>query len=314
MKHSHLIAVFVFVWWAAALAATSGAPPDYTLGIDDQVVIHVVDLPDIPDKPFRVDPSGNVDLPLLGLVHAAGLTPDQFKAAVRSAAGKYISDPQVSVNVSQYESQTVSVVGAVNKPGVHPLAGPKRLIEILSDAGGLRPDAGAEIRITREIAEGAIPLPDARKDLSGDFTVAVLDTDKLMNAGIPRENIYVRPHDVISVARADLIYVLGEVKKAGGFPVLSRESVTVLKAVSLAEGMEHTAAGKNARILRAAVDGGPKTEIPVNVDKILAGKDPDVELKANDILFIPNNVPRSVALRTAEAALTIGTGIVIWRR
>jgi polysaccharide export outer membrane protein len=316
---SYRLAAGVFAQTLLAAGLLHAAPTgdqsgnNYILGIDDQVVIHIVDLPDIPDKPFRVDPSGSVDLPLLGPVHAAGLTPGQFRDAVKNVAVKYISDPQISVNVAQYQSHTVSVVGAVNNPGVHPLAGPKRLIEILSEAGGLRPDAGSEIRITREISQGEIPLPDARKDLSGEFTVAILETDKLMNAGIPRDNIYVRPHDVISVTKADLIYVLGDVNRAGGFPLESRENASVLKAVALAQGLERTAAAKNARILRASVDGGPKKEIPVNIDRILSGKAPDVEMRANDILFVPNNVMRSVALRTAEAALAVSTGIVIYR-
>ncbi len=308
--------------FATALLAASflcAAPTDaptadgYIIGIDDKLTIRIVDLPDIPDKPFRVAPSGCVDLPLLGSVRAAGLTPAQFKDAVATAAKKYISDPAISVNVAEYQSQMVTVIGSVTNPGSHPLAGPKRLLEVVSDAGGLRPDAGSTIRITREIQWGKIPLPDARMDLSGEFSVAELDVEKLMNAGIPRDNIYVRPHDVISVSKAELIYVLGQVKRAGGFPLTSRSSVSVLKALSLAEGWQPNAAPKKSIILRPAADGGPKSEIAVNLDKILSGKAPDVEMRANDILYIPNNVPRSIALRTAEAALQVGTGIAVWR-
>jgi polysaccharide export outer membrane protein len=308
----------LFLFAPVACGASDALPPavatvdDYVIGIDDQVLIRIVDLPDVPDKPFRVDPSGSIDLPLLGPVHAADLTLSKLKQAVATAAGKYITDPQISVNVVEYHSQPVSVIGAVNNPGVHSLAGPKRLIEVLSEAGGLRADAGSTIRITREMKWDQIPLPNTRLDAGGQYSVAELDTDKLMNAGMPRDNILVRPHDVISVGKAELVYVMGNVRKAGGFTLASRGDISVLKALSLAEGPDHTASTKNARILRPAADGVPEQNIPVDVAKILAGKARDVPMRANDVLYIPNNAPKSIALRSAEAALQIGTGLAIY--
>ncbi len=317
MGYPSVAGVFAAAWLAASVLAAGPKDvqrgDDYIIGIDDKIVIRIVDLPDVPDKPFRVNPSGFVDLPLLGPVRAAGLTPEQFKEAVGVAAKKYMSDPDISVNVAEYQSQMVTVVGAVTNPGSHPLAGPKRLLEVLSDAGGLRPDAGATIKITRESKWGTIPLPDVRMDLSGEFSVAELNSDKLMNAGIPRDNIYVRPHDVISVSKAELIYVLGQVKRAGGFPLTSQTNMSVVKALSLAEGWQPNASPKKSILLRPSLDGGPKTEIAVNFDAILHGKSPDIDMRANDVLYIPNNVPHSIAVRSAEALLQMGTGIAVWR-
>jgi polysaccharide export outer membrane protein len=308
--------IFAFLFMLippAGMASDTTAPlDDYIIGVDDQVLIRIVDLPDVPDKPFRVNPAGSIDLPLLGPVHAADFTTTQLREAVAAAAAKYISDPQISVNVVEFHSQQVSVIGAVNSPGVHSLAGPKRLLEVLSEAGGLRADAGSTIRITREMKWDKIPLPDARLDAGGQFSVAELDTDKLMNAGMPRDNIFVRPHDVISVTKADLVYVMGNVRKAGGFSMSSRENISVLRALSLAEGPDHTASTRNARILRPAADGRPEQNIPVDVSKMLEGKAPDVPMRANDVLYIPNNAPKSIALRSAEAALQIGTGLAIY--
>jgi polysaccharide export outer membrane protein len=308
------VLVSLFLCAALEYAGAAAVPPgdDYIIGIDDQVLIRIVDLRDIPDKPFRVDPSGSIDLPLLGPVHAADLTPGQLKEGLAAAAAKYILDPQISVNIVEYHSQPVSVIGAVNTPGVHSLTGPKRLIEVLSEAGGLRPDAGSTIRITRDIKWEAIPLPGTRMDAGGQFSVAELDTDKLMNFGMPRDNILVRPHDVISVSKAELIYVMGNVKKAGGFSLASRENISVLKALALAEGPDHTASVKNSVILRPASDGAKEQSIRVAIDKMLLGKAPDMPMRANDVLYIPNNAPKSIALRTAEAALQIGTGLAIY--
>lgn len=288
--------------------------PDYVLGVDDQIIVQIQDLPDIPDKPFRIAPSGSVDLPLLGTVKAAGLTVPEFRIALGTSASRYIADPHVSVNVTEYQSQPVSVMGAVNTPGVRTLSGPKRLLEVISMAGGLRPDAGGIVRITRESAWGQLPIADARTDVSGRYAMAEIDVEALTSGKDPSANILVRPHDVISVSKAELVYVLGEVKKAGGFPILARERMTVLKAVSLAEGLDHSASAKSSKILRPAQDGVAKIEIPVNIQRILEGKDPDMPLRPDDTLFVPNNVPHSVAVRAAEAALQIGTGLVIWRR
>jgi polysaccharide export outer membrane protein len=300
---------------AGSSAQPSGSPQsEYVLGIDDQLTVRIQDLPDIPDKPYRVAPSGSVDLPLLGTVRAAGLTVPQFKTAVADIAGKYIADPQVSVNVTEYQSQPVSVMGAVNGPGVRSLSGPKRLLEVISMAGGLRPDAGGVVRITRESAWGELLVPGARTSLSGEYSMAEIDLEALISGRDPSVNILVRPHDFVSVSKAELLYVLGEVKKAGGFPISSKDNMTVLKAISLAGGLERSAAPKSARIIRPAQDGAAKTEISVNIQRILDGKNPDLAMRAEDTLFVPNNVPHSIGVRAAETALQVGTGIVIWRR
>jgi polysaccharide export outer membrane protein len=135
-----------------------------------------------------------------------------------------------------------------------------------------------------------------------------------MDGQSPEENIEVLANDVITVPKADLVYVVGAVRRSGGFPLSEKEQVTVLQAVSLAEGLERVAGAKNARILRQAAPGVERTEIPVNVQQILDGRAKDVSLQANDILFIPNNVAKSASLRALEAAIQTGTGLVIWGR
>src|SRR5262249_24993209 len=171
-----------------------------------------------------------------------------------------------------------SVLGSVQNPGVHQLQGSKNLFEVLSLAGGLRPDAGAMVKITRRIKWGRIPLPGAADDPTGEFSVASVHVRSILSAANPADNILIRPEDVISVPKADLIYAIGAVRKAGGFVLGEHETISVLQALALAEGLDRLAAAQHGRILRMT-DGSPnRIEIPVDLKKILAGTSADVSL------------------------------------
>ncbi len=305
-----LVAVLSLVSLAQSPATSM---PDYVLGAGDQMVIHVVDLEEIPDRPVRVDPSGSVDLPLAGRVEAAGLTVEQFKAALALKLARYISAPHITINVTEDQNRPVSIIGAVNSPGVHQLQGPKRLIEVISLAGGVRPDAGSLVILTRQAKWGALPLPGAKVDTAGGFSTASVSLDALLAAKRPAENIPILPDDVISIPKADLVYVVGDVKKAGGFQLSSHASMSVLQALSLSEGFGPSASPKSARIMRpTGADAAKMDEIPVNLQKVLEGKSPDVALYANDVLFVPNSAAKSSARRVAEAVLQAGTGYAIY--
>ncbi len=291
------------------------ATAEYTLGPGDQVVIRVVDMEEFTDRSVRIDPNGFVDLPMVGRIQASGLTIDQLKDTLSSKLSRYISAPQVTLNLSENQNQTVSVLGSVNTPGIHPLPGPRRLIDVLSLAGGLKPDAGSRVILTRQMKWGALPVTGSKVDGTGGFSTVSLSLDDLLTAATPSENIFIRPGDVVSVPKADIVYVVGDVKRAGGFPLSSHPTISILQALSLAEGLDHDASPNRARILRPTPggDGKPK-EIPVDISKILAGQNPDVPLFANDVLFIPNSVMKSGSRRAAEAILQAATGIAVYRR
>lgn len=287
---------------------------DYVLGPGDQFVLHVTDLDDISDKPLRIDPDGMVDLPLAGTVQAGGLTVDQFKTELRSKLSKYITSPQISLNLTENQSRPVSVLGAVNNPGVHQLQGSRHLLEVISLSGGIRPDAGPTVIVTRQPRFGSISAPGAKVALSNGYSTASFSLDALMASKNPENNIVVEPGDVVSIPKADLIYVVGDVRKAGGFPLSSHESVSLLQAVSLAEGLGPNASARHARILRPAPGGdGTPREIPVDVQKIFSGQSPDVPLYANDVLFIPNSAFKASAERALEAAIGVTSGLLIYR-
>lgn len=208
----------------------------YRLGPDDQLLIRALDAEEISDKPIRIDVSGFVRLPMVGRVRATGLTVEEFENELKDRLRVYIKDPQVAVMVTEFRSQPVSVIGAVSRPGIVQLEGRKTLVEVLSLAGGLTADAGYRVKITRRLEFGRIPLPSAADDPTAQYSVAEVELQSVMQARNPQENVLVQPFDVISVPRAELVYVMGQVKKAGGFVLRDRETMSVLQALSLAEG------------------------------------------------------------------------------
>lgn len=288
----------------------------YVLGPQDSLNVHVVDLAEFDPKVLgviRVDEQGNIHLPLAGRIHAAGLTVEQLERQIASHLCKIMKNPEVTVSVADYRNHPVSVLGAVKNPGVYQITGKKTLFEVLSLAGGLNPDASNKIKITRVASQGPLPLPNVAKDPTGEFYIGELNVRDVMEAKSPDSNIDVLEKDVITVPKAELVYVVGAVKRSGGFPLNEREHISVLQAVSLAEGLDKVAGAKHARILRQEAPGAERTEIPVDVQRILEGRAKDVSLQANDILFIPTNVAKSASLRAIEAAIQAGTGVAIWR-
>ena len=297
------------------IARQPPAVSEYILGAGDQISLHVVDLDDISDKPIRIDPNGFVDLALIGRVEAGGLTIEQLREQLRIKLTKYITSPQISINLVENQSRSVSVIGSVNSPGVHSLEGPRRLIDVISMAGGVKPDAGSRVILTRQARWGELPLAQAKFDPSSTYSTATLSIESLMDAKNPTENILIDPGDIISIPKADVVYVLGTVRKAGGFPLASKDSISLLETLSLAEGLDHDAAASKARILRPPPGGEGKIKtIPVDITKIENGKDPDIPLFANDVLFVPSSYVKAGVERTAEAILQVATGVIVYRR
>jgi polysaccharide export outer membrane protein len=297
--------------WAHQLSSNRS----YVLGPDDGIMVNVVDLAELDSKALgviRIDHQGNIRLPLAGRIEAAGLTVESLETKIAKRLSGIMYNPEVSVSVAEYRSHPVSVLGAVRNPGVYQVTGPKTLFEILSLAGGLNPDASNRIKITRATAAGPLPLPNAAPDKTGEFYTAELNVRSVMDAKSPDENINVLSNDVITVPKADMVYVVGAVHRSGGFPLAEKEQISVLQAVSLAEGLDKIASAKGARILRQASPGAERTEVAVNVEKILDGRAQDVSLQANDILFIPNSLAKSTSARILDAAIQAGTGIAIW--
>ena len=309
-------------WTAGAQSATVSAvdtkpgcanqvSSTYLLGPEDQLQISGADLEEPVGKVVGVDGEGDIQVPLVGRVHVAGLTVQQAEKEMNSRLAKFIKNPQVALDVKEMRSQPASVLGQVNAAGVHQVSGHKTLMEMISMAGGMKPDAGYSILITREVQWGCIPLPGATLNPSGQFSVAHVSLTDIMEAKRPEENIQILPHDVITVPKAEMIYVTGAVKKSGGFILGEHQTISVLQALSLAEGFGPAYDAKHAKIIRTVAD--KKTEIPVDMKTMMQGKGQDVAMQGNDILFIPDSTGKRVALRVLEAAIQTGTGLAIYR-
>lgn len=294
--------------------ATPAPDPQYVLGPDDQVKIWALGVEEISDKPTRIDPAGNIDLPLIGTVHAAGLTVEQLKQLLKTRLASEVREPKVSVDIVEYGSEPVSVMGAVNHPGIFQLSGHKTLNEVLALAGGLRPDAGSAIKITRQIKWGPVPLRGAQNDAKDNFSVAQVRVKDLMTAKDPSQNILIRPNDVITVPAAEMVYVVGDVKKPGPIALNQEDTVSVLQALSMAEGLGPMPKPGDSKILRKVPGSAEIREIPVNLSKVMSGKAENLALRPDDVLYVPDSTAKKAGVRAIEAMIQTATGVVIWRR
>ena len=315
-----LKAIFTILIWLLAdlpgqisAAAVSGG---YLVGSEDIISVRVPDIEEFSPQnlgPIRVDNQGDIRLPILGRIHVAGLNVEQIEDVVTKKLLSIMLAPQVTVTVTEYGSRPISVLGAVRNPGVRQISGRQTIIEALSLAGGLSSEAGNNIVITRRVDAGPLPLSDSIVDNSGQFEVGELKVRAVMEANNPGANIEVLANDVITVPKAELIYVIGAVKKPGGFVLNEKEHLSALQALSLAEGLDSGAEAKGARILRQNEAGNMRAEIPVDMRSILDGTAPDLLLQANDILYLPGSKTKNGALRGLGVAIQIGLGPAAWR-
>lgn len=318
-------------------ASSASLSSDYRIGADDLLKISVFEAPEI-DREVRVSASGTISLPLLGDLQAEGLTPIELEGVIDALLRRtYMKDPHVSVFVSEMQSHSVAVFGAVKKPGVFQIRGAKTLVEMLSMAEGLSDDAGDTVVIVRHnsAAAGGPAASDEDGPSSADgararlVSAAPMVTEKpnnpsetgsrsinlknLLESGDPAANVLVYPGDIVKVERAGVVYVVGEVKKPGGFELRNNEPISVVQAVALAEGLTRTSATRHARVIHTDPATGERTEVPIDLKKILAGRAPDPMLKARDIVFVPNSGGRSALYRGLEAAISMASGIAVYR-
>jgi len=285
---------------------------DYVLGPGDQISLAVPALAqDFAGKNFRIERSGDVALPIVGNLHAGGRTLQALQDEVKSHLSSVLQNPDVVITVSEFASQPVSVLGAVTLPGIRQLQGRKTLFEVLSLSGGLRADAGTIVEITRDLKMGAIPVPNAAPSSTGQFSVATVKLKNVMNASA--ENIIVMPGDTVFVPKADIVYAVGSVTKPGGYTIGEDGILSALQMVSLAGGVLRNSAMEKAKILRLVPGStASRTEITVDIKRLMAGKLPDIPLQPNDILFIPNSSAKSAGYRTIEAVVSVAMGLAIY--
>jgi polysaccharide export outer membrane protein len=319
-------------------SAPSVSAQEYRIGPEDVLSINIFEAQEL-NREVRVSASGEISLPLLGSVRAAGLTPRELEFVLQELLHRtYMKDPHVSVFVREMQSHPVSVMGAVRRPGVFQIRGSKTLLEVLSLSEGLADDAGDTVIILRGAALSAEPDPgtdhppvtgqpssgtqnaEEAKSLSAPLngnksaseSAVQVNLKDLLESADSHSNPLVHPGDIVKVTRAGVVYVIGEVRRPGGFALKSNEKISVLQALALSEGLTRTAAKGEARIIRTDQQSGERKETPIDLGKMLAGKAPDPVLEPKDIVFVPNSAAKSTFGRGAEVAAQTLAGLLIF--
>jgi polysaccharide biosynthesis/export protein len=301
--------IILFVLFAAALCPAQNRPnlmedagkanlPSQRLGVDDLIAVSVYDAPEL-TRTIRVETDGTIHLPLLkNGIAATGIYPGQLESAIASELKdeEILVDPLVKVTVVEYYSRPIAVMGAVKKPVTFQSVGAVTVLDALARAEGLTNDAGTEILLTRSDQVEHVSLKRLMKDAD------------------PVVNYQLHGGEEIRVPEAGKIFVVGNVKKPGAFPVRDAADESVLKVIALSEGLSPYAA-KVAYIYRRDADG-KKKEIPVELSKLMDRKTPDVALQVDDLLYIPDNKTRRATMTTLDRitmfSASTASGLLIW--
>lgn len=285
---------------------------EYRIGPEDLIEVSVFEVPEL-SRTVRVSASGEISLPLIGAVRAAGLSPLELEQVLTERLRtNYVRDPQVSVFLREYKSDPVSVMGAVKVPGLYQIQTRRSLVEVLAMAQGFsespRMLPGRTIVITRkQPPAGSVPGVGE----SSGAEILEIPIKELLQSGDPKWNAPVYPGDVIKVAPAGTFYVAGDVNQPGGFPLTDFDDVSAIQAVAMAGGTKKTASLKDAMIIRRDAAGN-RIEEKIDLKRLHQGKVADAKLGANDILFVPGSVGKEAALRAIEASIQVATGMLIW--
>jgi polysaccharide biosynthesis/export protein len=284
--------------------------PTYVLGPADQLTIHAFEVEEIGDKPFRIDSEGDINLPVLGKVHPGGLTVEQFEAALTQRLKVIVKDPQVLVNVVQFRSEPVFFSGALKAPGVYALQGRRTLVEMLASIGGTSPNASHKIKVARQMEFGRIPLDNAVVQPDGKVSTVEISMETLTGNISPPEDIVLQPYDRISVERSELVYANGEFNKVGGIELGERDSISITQLISMAGGLTKDALPEKAHILRPVLNTSRRAEIPVDLQKIFSGKNADLPLLPNDVLYVPRSRHKINWTQTSLVAAPVVTTLI----
>jgi polysaccharide biosynthesis/export protein len=263
------------------------------LGTGDLLEVSVYNVPELSTK-ARVGSSGDVYLPLIDYVHVADLSVEEAQTVIqkRLEDGGFVRSPHVTIFVDESESQGVTIIGEVARPGIYPALGDRKLYDLISAAGGFSSTAGRKVSIIRQHSQSPPITVNLPRNLADDL----------------QDNIEIQPGDTITVPRAPVIYVVGDVGHPAGL-LVDNGSLTVLQALALAGGPNHTAQMGGTRIIRKGPNGMTETRVPLK--KMLEAKVPDVTLQADDILFVPLSGARVAAGKGLQAAVSAATALAV---
>lgn len=307
LKARALAAALSILFLSPAIATVAqnsgnGSPyrvPPLKTGAGDLLQVSMFENPELSGS-FRVDADGDIVLPLIGKVQVAGETADQVGTEV---ANRYVQTgilkpgtAYATVSVLEYATQGITVNGEVKTPGIYPALGLRMLNDVITAAGGEMATAASNVVITH------------RDDPAHPVTVYY--NPSALIPTVPQVQIF--PGDTIMIPRAGIVYVLGDVIRAGGFPLTGQQDLTLEEAVALAGGNGKAAALKYVQVVRSLKDGR-KEAITVSLKDIYKGRAADVPLQNGDVVYVPTSNVKLAAEQALSSALGVGTGIAIYR-
>ena len=272
---SVLLILFLFSNYASGQVLDSS---DYIIGPKDLLEIKVFGQDEL-DTTVRVSEDGKITMSLLGEVDVQGLTKSGVERKLAQLLGeKYLQNPQVTVFIKEYQSNRVSVLGAVNNPGYYEILGRQTILQVISQAGGMTEDAGEEIIVIRRQGDGsntAVKIPVEDLTVKGDVEL----------------NIFLEPGDIVNIPidKTVHVYVFGQVRNPGALDVKRSKIPTLLQAIAQAGGFSERAS-KGGVIIKRKSDDDKEIQIKVNVKSIIKGKKKDIQLLENDVVFVPESI------------------------
>lgn len=265
----------------STLGKKQAAAEDYRIGPGDLLEILVFGEEAL-SRTVRVSAAGTVTLPFLDSLQVAGLTAVGVESLLKERlSNDILRDPQVTVFVKEYRSQSVFVLGAVQRPGEYQLVGSLRLVDAIAMAGGLDLEtAGDKAVVQRTYVENGTERSD----------VVRVDLKALLDGGDTSHNLNLKAGDIVQVSEKSfqLYYVVGEVNRPGAFQLPGQQPLLLTQAVAWAGGTMKTAKSEKGLLVRYD-ERGQRQEIAVNFEEIIKGRKPDFTIQANDVIFIPGS-------------------------
>ena len=263
------------------------------IGPGDMVQVDVLDTPEMSQQ-VRVTDGGDIPLAYLGTMHVAGDTPGAAAERIQQALTQrgIMRHPEVTVRVQEYATQDVAVLGQVHSPGSYPIATAQTILKVLSLAGGVLDTADRHIVVKRRATQEQVDYY-----LSNNPSQAF------------EAIVTVHPGDTVLVSRAPVVYILGDVNRPGGYAIATNDShLMLLQAMAMAGSASKTSAPSRARLIRKTPNG--VTETALHLDEIEKGKREDIELRADDIVYVPFSMMKNLAVNSASiAASTAGAAM-----
>lgn len=314
MKPTILFLTMIFLATAGASPQNTAPPSDFRIGAADLIEIGVLGVADF-SREMRVNSSGKIRMPFLGEIEIAGLTPSEAEAKLADLLDPdYVKDPQVSVIVKEPRSRMFSILGAVMKPGQYQMLEPITLVTAVAGAGGLDLSKTAYEAIIQRSSgaqnpqTGPVMAAVSPGDLPAPSTYQIeVDLKKLLEGDLALD-IPIQPGDVITIPERELksFFVIGDVNRPGSFEFPQDQGIKLSRAIGMAGGPTRTSKTDDTALIRQHEDGSVE-RIAVNLDKVLKGKAPDLDLRPNDMLYVPGSVKKNLIwgiLGQAPNALT----------